>query len=227
MKEEPEEELKEELQEEEGHSAPTWHAAHAWLNVNRSGDSNEMHMHDARRWSAVYFVAGLTGGTAPAAVGAYTYCAYTYCASTYCGLLTVALTGGTDPATTAGAGSGSGNGPAADVAAADVAAVDVTAADVAAVDVTAADVAAADVGGYLLFRAGGVQGSTHSFLAVPPEPGTMWLFPGGLPHCVMPFVDSGEGHARGPGGHHPGDMPGDYGDRISVAINFEDAAPPG
>jgi hypothetical protein len=224
MKEEPEEELKEELQEEEGHSAPTWHAAHAWLNVNRSGDSNEMHMHDARRWSAVYFVAGLTGGTAPAAVGAYTYCAYTYCASTYCGLLTVALTGGTDPATTAGAGSGSGNGPAADVAAADVAAVDVTAADVAAVDVTAADVAAADVGGYLLFRAGGVQGSTHSFLAVPPEPGTMWLFPGGLPHCVMPFVDSGEGHAGGPGGHHPGDMPGD---RISVAINFEDAAPPG
>ena len=204
MKEEPEEELKEELQEEEGHSAPTWHAAHAWLNVNRSGDSNEMHMHDARRWSAVYFVAGLTGGTAPAAVGAYTYCAYTYCASTYCGLLTVALTGGTDPATTAGAGSGSGNGPAADVA--------------------AADVAAADVGGYLLFRAGGVQGSTHSFLAVPPEPGTMWLFPGGLPHCVMPFVDSGEGHAGGPGGHHPGDMPGD---RISVAINFEDAAPPG
>ena len=204
MKEEPEEELKEELQEEEGHSAPTWHAAHAWLNVNRSGDSNEMHMHDARRWSAVYFVAGLTGGTAPAAVGAYTYCAYTYCASTYCGLLTVALTGGTDPATTAGAGSGSGNGPAADV--------------------TAADVAAADVGGYLLFRAGGVQGSTHSFLAVPPEPGTMWLFPGGLPHCVMPFVDSGEGHAGGPGGHHPGDMPGD---RISVAINFEDAAPPG
>ena len=91
-------------------------------------------------------------------------------------------------------------------------------------DVAAADVAVSDVGGHLLFRAGGVQGSTHSFLAVPPEPGTMWLFPGGLPHCVMPFVDSGEGHAGGPGGH-PGDMPGDNGSRISVAINFEDATP--
>tara|TARA_B100000795_G_scaffold215753_1_gene169618 strand:+ start:247 stop:630 length:384 start_codon:yes stop_codon:yes gene_type:complete len=117
----------------------------------------------------------------------------------------VALTGGTDPATTKGSGSGSGSGPAADA--------------------EAADMAAADVGGHLLFRAGGVPGSTHSFLAVPPEPGTMWLFPGGLPHCVMPFMDGGEGHAGGSGGH-PGDMPGDYGDRISVAINFEDAAPP-
>ena len=65
---------------EKGHcSAPTWHASHAWLNVNRSGDSNEMHMHDARRWSAVYFVAGLAGGTAPAAVAAYTYCGYASC----------------------------------------------------------------------------------------------------------------------------------------------------
>ena len=63
-----EEEMKEELKEalEEEHcGAPTWHASHAWLNVNRSGDSNEMHMHDARRWSAVYFVAGRAGGTAP------------------------------------------------------------------------------------------------------------------------------------------------------------------
>jgi len=37
----------------------------------------------------------------------------------------------------------------------------------------------------------------------------------------MPFVDGGEGRAGGAVEH-----PGDGGDRISVAINFEDAAPP-
>ena len=108
----------------------------------------------------------------------------------------MAIPGGTDPVAAAGAGSGSGSGP-------------------------AAGGAAADVGGHLLFRAGGVRGSTHSFLAVPPEPGTMWLFPGGLPHCVMPFSDSGEAHAGG-----PGEPRADRGDRISVAVNFEEAAPP-
>ena len=108
----------------------------------------------------------------------------------------MAIPGGTDPVAAAGAGSGSGSGP-------------------------AAGGAAADVGGHLLFRAGGVRGSTHSFLAVPPEPGTMWLFPGGLPHCVMPFSDSDEAHAGG-----PGEPPADLGDRISVAVNFEEAALP-
>ena len=118
----------------------------------------------------------------------------------------MAIPGGTDPVAAAGAGSGSGSGPAAGGAAASGA---------------AAGGAAADVGGHLLFRAGGVQGSTHSFLAAPPEPGTMWLFPGGLPHCVMPFSDGGEAHAGG-----PREPPADLGDRISVAVNFEEAAPP-
>ena len=53
-----------------GRGAPSCHASHAWLNVNRRGDSNEMHVHEPRRWSAVYFVAGLPGGAAPAAVAA-------------------------------------------------------------------------------------------------------------------------------------------------------------
>ena len=64
-------------EEEEGETAEakggargarSCHASHAWLNINRRGDSNEMHVHAPRRWSAVYFVAGLPGGAAPAAV---------------------------------------------------------------------------------------------------------------------------------------------------------------
>ena len=66
-------------EEEEGEAAEakgrargarSCHASHAWLNINRRGDSNEMHVHAPRRWSAVYFVAGLPGGAAPAAVAA-------------------------------------------------------------------------------------------------------------------------------------------------------------
>ena len=115
----------------------------------------------------------------------------------------MAIPGGTDPVAAAGAGSGSGSGSGG----------------------PAAGGAAADVGGHLLFRAGGVRGSSHSFLAVPPEPGTMWLFPGGLPHCVMPFSDSGEAHAGGPAAPRA-DRRDRHGDRISVAVNFEEAAPP-
>ena len=60
-----------EAEEGEGaRGARSCHASHAWLNINRRGDSNEMHVHAPRRWSAVYFVAGLPGGAAPAAVAA-------------------------------------------------------------------------------------------------------------------------------------------------------------
>lgn len=138
---------------EEHRSSHASHASHAWLNVNRGGDSNEMHTHDARRWSAVYFVTDLTGETAP----------------------------------TSGATS---------------------------------DLVGADLGGHLIFRAGGIQGSSHSFLPVPPEPGTLWLFPGSFPHCVLPFISSDEERTGG------GDQQA-HG-RISVAINFDDegASPP-
>ena len=41
------------------------------------------------------------------------------------------------------------------------------------------------------------------YFAVPPTPGTLWLFPGGAPHCVLPF------HGEGV--------------RVSCAVNFEEA----
>lgn len=45
--------------------------------------------------------------------------------------------------------------------------------------------------GHLLFRGGKRLLSsampTHSFMAVPPVPGTLWVFPGAVPHCVMPY----------------------------------------
>jgi hypothetical protein len=34
------------------------HPAYAWLNVNRTGDSNYLHQHDVTKWSAVYYVHG-------------------------------------------------------------------------------------------------------------------------------------------------------------------------
>lgn len=66
--------------------------------------------------------------------------------------------------------------------------------------------------------------ATHSFMAVPPDAGSLWLFPGDIPHAVMraqlpPGVES----AYQPGGAGGG-VRGDP--RISIAINFEHACPP-
>ena len=36
------------------------HGAYGWINVNRASDLNFMHIHDARRWSAIYYVDGGT-----------------------------------------------------------------------------------------------------------------------------------------------------------------------
>ncbi len=68
--------------------------------------------------------------------------------------------------------------------------------------------------GHLLFRGGRAAGSdaTHSYLAVPPLPGSLWLFPGAVPHGVLPFAaDSKRGWQQDP--------------RISIAINLADGAP--
>ena len=65
--------------------------------------------------------------------------------------------------------------------------------------------------GRLVFRGARISGTaSHSYLAVPPEPGSLWLFSGGIPHCVMPFVPAARG---APGALQP---------RVSVAINLTD-----
>ena len=73
------------------------------------------------------------------------------------------------------------------------------------------------VDGCLVFRAGppptrtgeaAVAGATHSYMAVHPLPGTLWLFPGHIPHAVMAM--------SGIGNQAPDR-------RISVAMNFTNA----
>ena len=68
-----------------------------------------------------------------------------------------------------------------------------------------------ELGGHLVFRGGGLERSMHCYLPVLAEPGVLWLFPGGLPHCVTPVSSSGAGR-EGVGSAA----------RISVAINFEE-----
>ena len=53
----------------------------------------------------------------------------------------------------------------------------------------------------------------RTFFAVPPTAGTLWLFPGSMPHTVMPTV-------LPPGAAEP-ETP-----RISIGVNFEVAVPP-
>ena len=56
--------------------------------------------------------------------------------------------------------------------------------------------------GRLVFRGGGQSGAaTHTYHAVEPTPGTLWLFDGAVPHAVFPTEAAGA--------------------RVSVAMNFE------
>eukprot|EP00966_Prymnesium_polylepis_P019009 438205-Prymnesium_polylepis.1 len=88
-----------------------------------------------------------------------------------------------------------------------------------------------DCSGRLVFRGGpakmrrgggAVEWSSHTFLAVPPVPGMLWLFPGKIPHAVMPappvFHES-ESNTMREASSAP--CP-----RISVAANFWEAKPP-
>ena len=80
-------------------------------------------------------------------------------------------------------------------------------------------------GGHMVFRGGarpaGEGGPAlaadgapcRTYLAVPPQPGTLWLFPGSLPHLVMRRL-------LPPGVAEP-EVP-----RISIGVNFDFAVPP-
>ena len=126
------------------------HASYAWLNVNRTKDSNFMHTHQVDLWSAVYYI-NEGEPNAP----------------------------------------GFGN----------------------------------ETSGHMIFRAGPrpqAEGGPalsesgeerRTYFAVPPVPGTLWLFPGSMPHTVMPTVL--------PDGVDEPETP-----RISLGINFEVAVPP-
>lgn len=88
--------------------------------------------------------------------------------------------------------------------------------------------------GHLVFRCGRARrpsdgdesggssedAASHSYMAVPPAPGTLWCFPGTVPHCVFP-IERGSGDAR--------DEEEETFDaataRISIAINFDDRCP--
>ena len=140
------------LPREADRSAPAQlHQAVAWCNVNFHEDSNLIHMHDQKRWSAVYFVS-----------------------------------------------EGEPNAPG----------------------------FPSPLGGHLVFRCGpksdvsssGVGASdtepkaSHTYFAVPPVPGSLWFFPGSIPHLVLgSIVPAGGAKARSP--------------RVSIAVNFVDATP--
>jgi hypothetical protein len=83
---------------------------------------------------------------------------------------------------------------------------------------------------------GMAQPLPHAYLAVPPRPGTLWLFPGEVPHTVLPAqikppaeiaaeitppVLGSSSAARAPAFMNAGHAP-----RISIAVNFVDAIPP-
>ena len=78
--------------------------------------------------------------------------------------------------------------------------------------------------GHLILR-GGRQSkgsASHTYLAVPPTPGTLWFFGGSIPHCVFPLEpqqdeeEDVEIASTREGGAAP---------RISVAINLEAEVP--
>ena len=93
-------------------------------------------------------------------------------------------------------------------------------------------------GGRLLFRGGRTAASTfeesHSYLAVPPAPSTLWLFPGSVPHAVLGHIvnDDPPRHPRTGRSDHSIAADAARGEgrapepaRVSVAINYFALAP--
>lgn len=91
-------------------------------------------------------------------------------------------------------------------------------------------------GGHLIFRGGKpVDGTTsHSYLAVPPTPSTLWLFPGSVPHAVLGQIggqDPPRDVRSGRSDHTTaaaaalaeGRQP--EAPRISIAVNFDATSP--
>ena len=93
---------------------------------------------------------------------------------------------------------------------------------------------------HLIFRGGAqpeagsdasMEAASHSFMAVPPTPGSLWLFPGSVPHCVLGSADADGGVSLSPLDRSAefldvgADKP-DAAARISVAINYMEAKVP-
>ena len=81
----------------------------------------------------------------------------------------------------------------------------------------------------------GAPPPSHCYLAVPPTPGSLWLFPGSVPHCVISGGVSaaeqhvGEAAARDQDAEEDEKEDPDEGDegaRISIAINYTKATAP-
>jgi len=77
--------------------------------------------------------------------------------------------------------------------------------------------------GRLLFRGGGnvrldgqPPATSHTYLSVPPVPGTLWIFPGSTPHRVLGMAPVSPARTRPVGAR------GMWAPRISMAINFLD-----
>ena len=76
--------------------------------------------------------------------------------------------------------------------------------------------------GRMLLRAGPkrrIDGASppasHSYMTIPPVPGTFWLFPGSVPHRVLGMLGAADTVASGTRGM--------WAPRISIAMNFTDA----
>ena len=231
----------------EGREAPGIagaHSASAWFNVNREGSFNTLHIHDVGYWSAVYFVqdgaprrasesdrggggggqGGRQGGRQGVGqeVGQGDDAGAEHSAEgepkAEGGLARhLVLRGGAQPHE-----------------AADLIGDELWQSEAAVTDAGPWQGGAGEGGGgagraegsVAAAAAAAVQPASHSFLAVPPEPGTLWLFPGSVPHCVLGAMHVDDPLDRSSELDTPMEKE-DEEARISVAINLTEAiAPP-
>ena len=179
------------------------HPLYGWINVNRSSDLNFLHVHAPDRWSAVYFVDG----------GMWSAAAVAGAGEPACEPVCEPVCEAASACSSMGAEEDDGNSSSADSARGDHPGSNL----------------AGHLAGHLVFRGGRplgeptFGGATNTYLGAPPNPGTLWLFPGLVPHGVLghgvpPRTSAEEEenaiarlYARA---------------RVSVAINFEEAEAP-
>jgi len=179
------------------HSGGQHAAARAWFNVNRGASFNTIHVHDMRRWSAVYFVADGMGGAPDGSSGEAEAEAEAEAEES-------------DPLDALDTPHTLGSRP-------------------------------PHLSRHLIFRGGLAppqpSGSaskveaSHCYVAAPPTPGTLWLFPGSVPHCVLgDCLGDADDNAPSPLDRSAeldcDEVKPDEAARISVAVNFSEAKAP-
>jgi len=194
------------------------HSASAWINVNRGDSFNTMHIHDVGLWSAVYFVADGEAGEEREGEESTAEAGCASPSEEQAG--NSPTTDQTSPRGRKGIGKhlilrGGAQQPCTTADEHSLVGTDKALANESKVPE-----------GWLGLAEAPTGPASHCYLAVPPVPGTLWVFPGSVPHCVLGAKECKTDPLDRTEELDSGAERWERGARISVALNLTQAKVP-